>query len=111
MPALSYAHGPSAVPLLGETTGANLRRTAGRCPQLRDVLVIDTDWDALLAAGAAISESELAAVEAPLQFDDPINIQYTSGTTGSPKGATLSHHNILNNAFFVTDRLHYTERD
>jgi fatty-acyl-CoA synthase len=83
----------------------------GRCPHLRDVLVIDADWDEFLAAGRTVDEAALAAVEGRLQFDDPINIQYTSGTTGFPKGATLSHHNILNNAYFTTDRLRLTERD
>ena len=64
-------------------------------------------WDAL-AGGRAGDRAELARVQASLSPDDPINIQYTSGTTGFPKGATLSHHNILNNGFFVGEplRLH-----
>lgn len=82
-----------------------------RCPHLRDALVIDSEFDSLLAAGANVSDTELADIESRLQFDDAINIQYTSGTTGFPKGATLSHHNILNNAYFTGARMHYTERD
>lgn len=58
-----------------------------------------------------VAEAELTGVEGRLEADDPINIQYTSGTTGRPKAATLTHHNILNNAFFVTDRLGYTAAD
>ncbi|HJZ55881.1 MAG TPA: AMP-binding protein [Gemmataceae bacterium] len=115
---LEYALNRSAVSLLCLARAfrqtdylAILGEVRGRCPHLRDVLVIDSDWEALLAAGRGVSEPDLTAIEGRLQFDDPINIQYTSGTTGFPKGATLSHHNILNNAYFTTERLRYTERD
>jgi fatty-acyl-CoA synthase len=80
-------------------------------PDLRLALVLDDDWDALLGAASGVSEEALAAREATLDRDDPINIQYTSGTTGFPKGATLSHHNVLNNGFFVGEALRMTERD
>ncbi|MEU7894888.1 AMP-binding protein [Nonomuraea sp. NPDC049152] len=67
----------------------------------------EDSWDALLAERTPAER--LAAVE--LSADDPINIQYTSGTTGFPKGATLSHHNILNNGYLVGELIHYTEHD
>jgi fatty-acyl-CoA synthase len=66
------------------------------------------EWQELAATPAS---NDVAAAGAQLDFDDPINIQYTSGTTGFPKGATLTHHNILNNAHFVAQLLGYTERD
>jgi fatty-acyl-CoA synthase len=81
-----------------------------RCPDLEQVILLGTDaWHALLAAGRNSATEELDAIE--LSTDDPINIQYTSGTTGFPKGATLSHHNILNNGFFVGELLSYTADD
>src|ERR1700722_11624790 len=84
----------------------------GELPGLRQVVYIGTaDWDALVAAGQQADPAALAERETALAFDDPINIQYTSGTTGFPKGATLSHHNILNKGFFIGEGCRYSPAD
>src|SRR6201996_1586061 len=81
-----------------------------KCPQLANVVLLGSaEWQALLESGRGQDRTALDRIE--LDTDDPINIQYTSGTTGFPKGATLSHHNILNNGFFVGELCNYTEAD
>jgi fatty-acyl-CoA synthase len=89
-----------------------IEEVRGSLDSLERVIHLGTqDWDRLLDGGAGANREALAARSATLAFDDPINIQYTSGTTGFPKGATLSHHNILNNAYFVGEGCNYTEHD
>src|SRR5438309_2868656 len=90
---------------------AMLAEVKGRCPDLREALVLEDGWNALKRDASKVDIAALREIEETLQFDDPINIQYTSGTTGFPKGATLTHHNILNNGFFIGETLHYTEKD
>ncbi len=81
-------------------------------PGLERVLYFDTDdWAELLAAGESVRDAKLRARGSSLRPEDPINIQYTSGTTGFPKGATLSHLNILNNALLVARSCAYDETD
>ncbi|MHA6621848.1 AMP-binding protein [Pseudonocardia sp. DLS-67] len=91
---------------------AMIKEVQPSCPALRQVILIGRpNWDELLADGRGGDRAELARLQAELSPDDPINIQYTSGTTGFPKGATLSHHNILNNGYFVGRLCGYTPDD
>ena len=78
---------------------------------LRKEVYWGESWEYFLAQGKKVSDEKLQVYEAKVQFDDPVNIQYTSGTTGNPKGVTLTHHNILNNAYFIGVRMNYTDKD
>ena len=127
---LSYALSKVGVRVLAAVAGfrdadyfAMVKDVRGACPSLERVIAIGTDgpvvggvdsdmtWRELLDAGEGVDVGEVEAREERCDCDDPINIQFTSGTTGRPKGATLTHHNVVNNGAIIGRQLRYTEDD
>jgi fatty-acyl-CoA synthase len=91
---------------------AMVEEVRAECPALIDVVVLDTaDWDELRGRAELVSQDDLRTRMVALNNTEPINIQYTSGTTGFPKGATLSHRNILNNGYFTTGLINLSPGD
>ncbi len=111
------------IPELLSTTSTTLENQD--FPKLQKIIVYDPQspadtkrpqpgfftWAEALSAGESVTQDKLAEVTSSLDMDDPINIQYTSGTTGFPKAVVLTHHNILNNAWFSAEAMHFTEKD
>jgi len=88
-----------------------LTKVKRKADYLQTTIYLDQDWNDFKNLAQSISDAQLAQIEATIQFDEAVNIQYTSGTTGFPKGVTLSHHNVLNNGYFIGERLKYTNND